>query len=71
MTTDGNVCQFPFLFIGKEYKKCTKIGASNNTWCVVSKDIHGKPLEWGECDESKCSTNGIILNYRHLFNRKI
>ena len=71
MTTDGNACRFPFLFIGKEYKKCTKIGVSNSNWCAVSKDIHGNPLEWGKCDASKCGKDGNILNWRRLFKRKL
>lgn len=58
-TISGNVpnaaCVFPFTFQGKEYRKCTTLGAFS-PWCSTQTDNSGKhvPGQWGNCNPHTC-----------------
>lgn len=51
VTTDGELCVFPFTFMKKTYKECTKDGRiEGRMWCstTANYDTDGK---WGFCGE--------------------
>lgn len=51
VTTDGELCVFPFTFMKKTYKECTKVermGSKPFCSTTASYDTDGK---WGVCEE--------------------
>ena len=68
----NKTCKFPFIFKGKEYKKCTKVGTKKGKngdlqgpdWCATSVDRNRKYVKrsWGNCNEESCKA----INGKHL-----
>ncbi|XP_068110537.1 protein sel-1 homolog 1 [Hyperolius riggenbachi] len=49
-TADGEPCQFPFLFMEKEYSECTADGREDGRlWCATTYD-YKSDLKWGFCE---------------------
>ncbi|XP_023657976.2 protein sel-1 homolog 1 isoform X2 [Paramormyrops kingsleyae] len=49
-TGDGDPCQFPFLFLGREYSDCTADGRSDGRlWCATTYD-YDHDRKWGFCE---------------------
>jgi len=52
LTTDGDLCLFPFEHDGVQYNKCTDVGNHGYDWCyIVGWD------GWGECGASCAKSN--------------
>ncbi|XP_039597163.1 protein sel-1 homolog 1 isoform X1 [Polypterus senegalus] len=49
-TADGELCIFPFLFLGKEYSECTSEGRGDGRlWCATAYD-YDQEKKWGFCE---------------------
>ncbi|KAG8126390.1 putative Protein sel-1 protein [Naja naja] len=49
-TADGELCQFPFLFMEKEYSECTADGREDGRlWCATTYD-YKTDQKWGFCE---------------------
>lgn len=53
ITSDGNMCQFPFDYKGVTYNRCTSVDTSGSDggqryWCVTNSTTG----DWGYCDSS-------------------
>jgi len=49
------VCQFPFIFEGRTYSKCTTVKSENNKpWCATQVDSDGQVVrgKWEDCEEN-------------------
>ncbi|KAJ1105573.1 hypothetical protein NDU88_002978 [Pleurodeles waltl] len=54
-TADGEPCQFPFLFLEKEYGECTTEGREDGRlWCATTYDYQ-KDEKWGFCETEEQS----------------
>uniref|UniRef100_H3CWI6 Insulin-like growth factor 2 receptor n=1 Tax=Tetraodon nigroviridis TaxID=99883 RepID=H3CWI6_TETNG len=61
LTTDGELCVFPFTFMKKTYKECTKVermGSKPFCSTTASYDTDGK---WGVCEEASSKRRSSIL----------
>lgn len=61
-TVRGNRCQFPFIYKGKQFDKCTNFDTSNGAaWCAyeVQDDRNAVPGKWEDCDTSVCVSEDI------------
>ncbi|KAM4713477.1 cation-independent mannose-6-phosphate receptor [Anableps anableps] len=55
MTTDNEVCVFPFTFMKKSYNECTKDGRMDGRkWCATTSN-YDSDQKWGFCDEVPAS----------------
>ncbi|KAM6133925.1 protein sel-1 homolog 1 isoform 1-T1 [Phoenicopterus ruber ruber] len=54
-TADGEPCNFPFLFMEKEYAECTADGREDGRlWCATTYD-YKKDQKWGFCETEEQS----------------
>ncbi|XP_064196429.1 cation-independent mannose-6-phosphate receptor [Anguilla rostrata] len=61
VTTEGNVCFFPFNFLGKPFSECTTEGRiDGKLWCATTGD-YDKDMQWGFCSEVKGKRRSTIL----------
>ena len=45
-TNQKKECQFPFMYNGEEYEKCTDVGKTKgNFWCATEVDQNNRYLE--------------------------
>lgn len=57
-TTDGELCVFPFTFMKKTYRGCTKDGRTDSRmWCSTTAS-YDTDRKWGFCGEG--DTNGCF-----------
>ena len=47
-TTNGECCVFPFIYEGKTYSACTKVGYSSH-WCSTTGNLDLEENKWGRC----------------------
>lgn len=51
VTSEGEVCVFPFTYMKKSYKECTKDGRTEGTmWCATTAS-YDTDRKWGFCTE--------------------
>ncbi|KAG5846630.1 hypothetical protein ANANG_G00117010 [Anguilla anguilla] len=61
VTTEGNVCFFPFNFLGKSFSECTTEGRTDGKlWCATTGD-YDKDMQWGFCSEVKGKRRSTVL----------
>ncbi|XP_061097950.1 cation-independent mannose-6-phosphate receptor [Conger conger] len=61
VTADGDVCFFPFKYMGTSYSECTKVGRTDGKlWCSTTSD-YDKDVKWGFCQEVKVKRQSSIL----------
>ncbi|XP_063862977.1 neurogenic locus notch homolog protein 1-like isoform X1 [Scylla paramamosain] len=65
-TTDGQICEFPFVYLGVTYKACIKTD-SGAAWCATKVDVNREVLEYGVCIYTEAPsgirpTNPIIID---------
>ena len=47
----GELCVFPFIFLGKEYSTCTREGRSDgHLWCATTSNFD-RDKKWGFCPD--------------------
>lgn len=57
VTTEGEVCVFPFVLMKKTYTECTKDGlTTGRLWCATTSN-YDTDRKWGFCSagDSLCS----------------
>ncbi|CAG07487.1 unnamed protein product, partial [Tetraodon nigroviridis] len=66
--SDGELCHFPFVFLGKEYDSCTSEGrADGKLWCSTTAN-YDQDQKWGLCPDKGYS---IFLVAAHEFGHAL
>ncbi|KAF5900285.1 cation-independent mannose-6-phosphate receptor-like, partial [Clarias magur] len=61
VASNGNVCVFPFTFLGKSYSECTEDGRTNGKkWCATTAN-YDKDKQWGFCSNGTVKRQSTIL----------
>ncbi|XP_060722164.1 cation-independent mannose-6-phosphate receptor [Tachysurus vachellii] len=61
VTSEGDVCMFPFTFLGKTYYECTQEGrADGRMWCSTTAS-YDKDKKWGFCSSVTAKRQSTIL----------
>nr|XP_017508908.1 matrix metalloproteinase-9 [Manis javanica] len=64
----GELCSFPFIFLGKEYSACTREGRSDGyLWCATTSNFD-RDKKWGFCPDQGYS---LFLVAAHEFGHAL
>ncbi|XP_040572668.1 matrix metalloproteinase-9 isoform X3 [Lepeophtheirus salmonis] len=81
-TTNGEVCKFPFIYLGVTYNECTSIDNAGVFWCALSLYGTGEANVYGICGNNcqktsttvgkstiqGCTTNGEVCKFPFIYS---